>query len=70
MNKNTAILSDDALCFIEKLERKFRDRRSILLENRVVMQRKIDDGIFPDFLPETEYIRSSDWKVNPILMIY
>ena len=48
------ILSDEALCFIEKLERKFRDKRRVLLDNRIKMQQKIDKGILPNFLPETE----------------
>ena len=61
-----SILSNDALCFIEKIERKFRDRREVLLNNRIVVQEKIDQGVFPDFLSDTEHIRSSNWKVNPI----
>ena len=32
------ILSDDALLFVEKLERKFRLRRQTLLENRIKSQ--------------------------------
>jgi malate synthase len=30
------------------------------------VQREIDNGKFPDFLPETAEIRESDWKVAPI----
>ena len=29
------ILSNEALCFVEKLERHFRDTRQILLDNRI-----------------------------------
>jgi len=61
-----SILSDDALCFIEKLERKFRDTRQMILENRISVQEKIDSGILPNFLPETQKIRLDDWKVNPM----
>ena len=59
------ILSNDALCFVEKLERKFRSQRQELLNNRVKVQEEIDNGILPDFLSETEHIRSADWKVYP-----
>lgn len=59
------ILSNDALCFIEKLEREFRVRRKTLLDNRLDVQQEIDNGVLPDFLPETENIRSEDWKVYP-----
>ena len=61
-----SILSNEALCFIEKLEYKFRKQREVLLNNRIKMQQNIDNGILPDFLPETESIRQSDWKVNSI----
>jgi len=60
-----SILTDDALCFVEKIEREFRDIRQILLENRMQVQRKIDAGQLPDFLPETNQIRDNDWKVYP-----
>ena len=60
------ILSNEALCFVEKLERHFRDTRQILLDNRIEMQKKIDSGILPDFLPETEHIRSGNWQINRI----
>ena len=59
------ILSNDALCFVEKLERKFRDQRQELLNSRIKTQEEIDNGILPDFLPETEHVRSADWKVYP-----
>ena len=61
-----SILSNDALCFIEKLERAFRNRRKIILKNRVNMQQKIDTGIMPNFLSETEHIRSGNWKVSSL----
>ena len=60
------ILSDDALCFIEKLERQFRETRRELLDNRINFQNQIDSGILPNFLPETEHIRAGNWKVNPL----
>ncbi len=37
-----------------------------LLQRRAQRQAEIDSGILPDFLPETEHIRNSDWTVAPI----
>ena len=59
------ILSDDALYFVEKLEKEFRGRRQELLENRIKVQEKIDNNILPNFLPETEHVRSANWKASP-----
>ena len=59
------ILTNGALCFIEKLEREFRERRKTLLNNREEVQKKIDAGWLPDFMKETHDIRSSEWKVYP-----
>jgi malate synthase len=60
------ILTPEALQFIEKLERNFGERRRELLEKRKKRQEEIDAGKMPDFLPETEHIRNSDWTVAPL----
>ena len=60
------ILTNEALCFIELLELKFRKTRLDLLSNRKKNQSEIDSGVFPDFLSETEEVRLSDWKINPM----
>ncbi len=60
------ILTPEALSFVAKLERAFGDRRLDLLEQRNVRQGEIDGGTMPDFLPETEHIRDSEWTVAPI----
>ena len=60
------ILTDDALDFISKLELAFRSRRKELLNRRVEVQKQIDEGKMPDFLPETKSIREGDWKCAPI----
>ncbi len=60
------ILTPDALHFVASLERVFGQRRRELLQKRDVRQAQIDAGIMPDFLPETEHIRSSEWTVAPI----
>ncbi len=60
------ILTPDALEFVAKLEREFRQTRSELLQKRVDRQAEINAGKLPDFLPETESIRNSDWSIAPI----
>jgi malate synthase len=60
------ILSFEALNFVAKLHRNFEVRRRELLERRVQRQKDLDAGKLPDFLPETEAIRASDWKVAPV----
>lgn len=60
------ILTPGALVLIEKLERKFGERRKQLLDARVERQKQIEQGILPDFLPETEHIRQGNWTVAPL----
>jgi len=60
------ILTPEALSFIAKLVRTFAARREELLQRRVQRQAEIDTGKMPDFLPETEHIRTSAWMVAPI----
>ena len=60
------ILTPEALAFVAKLERAFGQRRRELLQKRDERQAEIDAGQMPDFLSETEAIRSSDWTVAPI----
>ena len=60
------ILTPEALTLVAELHRKFNPRRKELLERRIKRQAEIDGGTLPDFLPETESIRKSDWTVAPI----
>ena len=60
------ILTPEALQFVGALAREFEPRRQELLERRKAVQKDIDSGKFPDFLPETQQIRESDWKVAPV----
>ncbi len=60
------ILTPEALAFVAKLTRAFRERRNELLEARAERQKRLDAGEMPDFLPETAEIRESDWKVAPV----
>ena len=60
------ILTPAALRFVASLQRAFGVRREGLLARRVEAQKRIDSGVLPDFLPETEEIRKGEWKVAPI----
>ena len=60
------ILTPQAVSFVVELHRRFEGRRQELLARRAARQKAIDDGQFPDFLPETESIRKADWRVAPI----
>src|SRR5919109_1052771 len=61
-----AILTREALAFIEELERRFDPRRRELLALRIERQHRFDAGEMPHFLPETKAIREAEWKVAPI----
>jgi malate synthase len=60
------VLTPAAVAFIADLQRKFAPRRRQLLARRAEIQRRLDTGWKPDFLPETKAIRESDWRVAPI----
>ncbi|MDP6936959.1 MAG: malate synthase A [Candidatus Marinimicrobia bacterium] len=60
------ILTEDALQFVAKLQNNFNQTRLMLLKNRQNRQDELDNGIKPDFLADTEVIRSGDWKVAPV----
>ncbi len=60
------LLSPDALRFVADLERRFRESRSALLARRAVVRKRLDQGISPDFSPETRAIRQGDWKIAPV----
>ncbi|HXL38430.1 MAG TPA: malate synthase A [Ktedonobacteraceae bacterium] len=60
------ILTPEAVNFVASLARAFSERREALLQMRVRRQAEIDAGKMPDFLPETEHIRTSDWTISPV----
>jgi malate synthase len=60
------VLTPGALAFLVKLHRNFNAQRLQLLAKRVDRQHDIDNGILPDFLPETKEIRTTDWVVAPL----
>lgn len=41
-------------------------RRRLLLEKRKVYQQRIDKGILPNFISETNSIKNDDWKIQNI----
>jgi malate synthase len=60
------ILTEEALQFVEQLERKFGNRRRELLQNRKLRQEEINKGVIPQYLTETETIRNGDWTIAPL----
>ncbi|KAF9991607.1 hypothetical protein BGZ80_009020, partial [Entomortierella chlamydospora] len=57
------ILTPEALQFVATLHRTFNSTRKALLQNRVIRQQQIDQGILPDFLPEAKAIRDDvSWR--------
>lgn len=64
--ETAAILTPRALEFVAKLERAFGERRRELLAKRQERQEAINNGQFPDFLPETAAIRTNEWKIAPV----
>jgi len=60
------VLSPEAIHFAVELEREFRAERRRLLARRAAVQRRLDGGWKPDFLPETKAIRGGDWRMTPM----
>ncbi len=60
------ILSDEARAFLAALARNFEERRQEFLRRRQTRQTEINSGKLPDFLPDAEKIRESQWKVAKI----
>lgn len=61
-----SILTPEALFFIGGLAREFESRRKDLLGRRKQVQADIDNGILPDFPPETKDVRDGSWSISPI----
>jgi malate synthase len=57
------ILTPGAILFLKSLHLQFNSTRKELLEKRKIKQKKIDSGVFPAFLSETEHIRNSNWTI-------
>ena len=62
-DQNRHILSKEATAFLAILHRTFNEQRKALLQRRVRRQIELDQGVLPDFLPETHHIRdNAEWK--------
>ncbi len=57
------VLTPGALEFLARLTRRFGDRRNGLLDRRLVIQERLDDGELPDFPRETADLRREEWTV-------
>ncbi|AVF36775.1 malate synthase A [Rahnella sikkimica] len=62
----THILTEEAVDFLSELVVRFTPLRNRLLAERVVVQRKIDGGILPNFISETDSIKKSHWTIRGI----
>ncbi len=60
------ITTPDALAFVAKLHREFRQRRNECLHRRARRQAALDAGEPLDFLSDTKHIRDGDWTCAPI----
>lgn len=60
------ILSLEAQQFLVKLHLQFNRKRLDLLDNRQTIQKQLDEGVLPTFLPETQHIRSASWQVEAL----
>jgi malate synthase len=64
--RSAEVLTEQALQFIATLHRSFNPTRQQLLRERAARQEAMDAGAMPDFRPETEHIRESDWRISPV----
>ncbi|MGH8236894.1 MAG: malate synthase A [Steroidobacteraceae bacterium] len=60
------VLTPAALEFIADLTRRFGDRVAELLAARATLQKRLDEGVLPDFLAETAEVRKAQWRVTSI----
>jgi len=61
----TRVLSPAALHFVAELHRRFEKTRNHLVFVREQRQLQLNQGVFPDFLQDTAWIRASSWKCAP-----
>jgi malate synthase len=60
------VLTPAALEFIADLTRRFGARVAELLAARATLQKRLDDGVLPDFLAETADVRKAQWRVTRV----
>ncbi|MGL5799284.1 MAG: malate synthase A [Plesiomonas sp.] len=61
-----SILTPDAVEFLAQLVTRFAPQVTQLLAEREVWQADIDAGGLPDFLPNTQNIRESEWQIRGV----
>lgn len=60
------IFTNDLTDFLVELHQNFNQKRVELLGERKKTQQKFDEGILPEFFPETEEIRNGNWVCAPL----
>src|SRR3989449_1931045 len=65
VERSAEVLTPAALELVVTLHRKFNGRRLELLAARAQLQKQLDAGGLPEFLPETAATRASEWRVAP-----
>jgi len=66
VNTYDDVLTEEMLEFLIGLHTEFGTRRQKILQQRVQRQHTWDQGLSPDFIPETKNIRESDWRISPV----
>lgn len=62
-----SVLTEEAIAFLATLHRAFEARRQSLLDARLALQVRLDEGQAKlDFLPETASIRRAPWRIGTI----
>jgi malate synthase len=64
--KESQILTDDAVDFLAQLVSRFTDARNQLLKERDIVQQRIDEGHLPGFILETTSIKEELWSIRGI----
>lgn len=64
--QDSKVLTTEAIAFLSDLAEKFSAKRDVLLKERQVRQQKIDSGMLPDFISESDSIKKADWKIQNI----
>lgn len=55
--QDSKVLTTEAIAFLSDLAEKFSAKRDVLLKERQVRQQKIDSGMLPDFISESDSIK-------------
>jgi len=66
LERSAEVLTPAALDLVAALHRKFNGRRLELLATRAQLQKQLDAGGLPEFLPETAATRAGEWCVAPV----